>query len=265
MTTDLIELAFFPPRNGSRSSASSKAYERLRELWLWRYLERIELPVARVLGGRRPFLYALGQQGVPIVEQRMGTALLPVQQRRLDRLDHVFIDHDLKAAALWANVKVALIRRGGCRWLWLGERELRARRMRVRSPQGDYWLPFLPDAYFEVIYPNDDVQAMLVEIDMGTLTLRRFARKVQAFEAALDDGVFRRHFPKRDDFEVLVLTSSRRRLQALRQVSARVVPGGRRDLYCFATFDVLEPTAFGRSEWIDLDGRTVSGVLYDVR
>ena len=34
MTADLVELAFFPPRNGSRSSASSKAYERLRDLWL---------------------------------------------------------------------------------------------------------------------------------------------------------------------------------------------------------------------------------------
>ena len=28
--------------------------------------------------------------------------------------------------------------------------------MRVRA--GQYWLPFLPDAYFEVIYPNGDVQ-----------------------------------------------------------------------------------------------------------
>ena len=50
------------------------------------------------------------------------------------------------------------------------------------------------------------VQVCLVEIDMGTLTLRRFGRKVQAFEAALDDGVFRRQFPNREDFEVLVLT-----------------------------------------------------------
>src|SRR5229473_4038352 len=124
LTTDLVELAFFPPSTGSRSSASSKAYERLRDLWLWGYLERVELPVARVLGGRRPFLYSLGQQGVAHVEQRMGTAVLPVQLRRLDRLDHVFVDHDLKAAALWANVKVQLIHRGGCRWLWLGEREL---------------------------------------------------------------------------------------------------------------------------------------------
>src|SRR6202158_5052939 len=41
LTTDFVELAFFPPSNGSRSSASSKAYERLRELWLWGYVERV--------------------------------------------------------------------------------------------------------------------------------------------------------------------------------------------------------------------------------
>ncbi len=220
------------------------------------------MPVARVLGGRRPFLYALGQQGVALVEQRMGTATLPVQPRRLDRLDHVFIDHDLKAAALWANLRAQLRGRRGCRWVWLGERELSARRMRVRAPQGDYWLPFLPDAYFEITYPTEDAQACLVEVDMGTLTLRRFGRKVQAFEAALNEGVFRRHF-KRDEFEVLVLTQSRRRLEALRQISACVVPGGRRDLYYFASFEALSPPTFESAEWIDLDGRTVSGVLYD--
>jgi hypothetical protein len=140
-----------------------------------------------------------------------------------------------------------------------------APKLRVCLYPGDYWLPFLPDAYFEVHYPNDDVQACLVEIDMGTLTLRRFARKVQAFEATLDDGVFRRYFPERDEFEVLVLTSTRRRLQALRQISARVVPGGRRDLYCFATFDVLSPTAFPSAPWLDLDGQSYDGVLYTAR
>ena len=159
LTTDLVELSFFPPSTGSRSSASSKAYERVRDLWLWGYLECVELPVAGVLGGRRPFLYALGRQGVPSIEQRMGTAVLPVQPRRLDRLDHVFVDHDLKAAALWANVRAQLRARRGCGWLWIGERELRAKRIRVRAPRADYWLPFLPDGYFEVIYPNGDVQA----------------------------------------------------------------------------------------------------------
>jgi hypothetical protein len=112
-----------------------------------------------------------------------------------------------------------------------------------------------------VVYPNGDVQCVIVEIDMGTLTLRRFARKVQAFETALDDDVFRRHF-NRDDFEVLVLTTSKRRLEALRQVAARVVPGGRRDLYQFATFDALSPTGFANATWLDLDGQTYSSVLY---
>jgi hypothetical protein len=55
--------------------------------------------------------------------------------------------------------------------------------------------------------------------------------------------------------------SSRRRLQALRQVATRAVHGGRHDLWCFATFEALEPKVFGDAEWIDLDGSTTRGVL----
>src|SRR6266542_4456131 len=53
LTTELVELAFFPPTSTDRCSPSSRAYQRLRELWLWGYLERVELPVARVLDGGR--------------------------------------------------------------------------------------------------------------------------------------------------------------------------------------------------------------------
>ncbi len=52
-------------------------------------------------------------KAVPIVERRMGTAVLPLHARRLDRLDHMFIDHDLKAAAVWANVRAQLRGRRG--------------------------------------------------------------------------------------------------------------------------------------------------------
>jgi hypothetical protein len=81
--------------------------------------------------------------------------------------------------------------------------------MRVRDPEHNSWLRFLPDAYFEVTYADGGIQCAILEIDMGPLTLRRFARKVRAFETALDDGVFRRHF-QRGDFEVYVLTQSER-------------------------------------------------------
>lgn len=257
LTTGLVELAFFPPQFGSRDWSSSKAYERVRELWLWGYLERVELPVARVLGGRRPFLYALGQQGVPMVETRIGTPRFPVQPRRIDRLDH-----DLKAAALWANLRAYYADRDGCRFGWTGERELRARRMRVRSPSTGYWMPFLPDAYFEVTDPDGDTRCVVVEIDMGTLTLRRFPRKMQAFEAALGDGVFRHHF-NRHDFEVLVLTQSRRRLDWLRKTAAGLVDGSRHAGYLFTTFDALEPSAFANAQCWNLSGDKMEGIVYD--
>ena len=149
------------------------------------------------------------------------------------------------------------------RWLWIGEREIGARRMRVRAPNAGYRVPFLPDVYFEVTYPNGDVQCVVVEIDMGTLTLRRFARKVQAFETALDDEVFRRHF-KRDDFTVLVLTQSRRRLDALRQVAGRAVLNEHHGDYDLSTFaEALAPSAFASATWWDLDGESNAGVLFN--
>src|SRR5258708_37895074 len=98
---------------------------------------------------------------------------------------------------------------------------------------------------------------------MGTLTLRRFTRKVQAFETALEDEVSRRHF-KRDDLAVVVLTQSRRRAEALRHVASRAVPGDRHGDYYLSTFDeALTPSAFATATWWDLDGETYAGVLID--
>ena len=74
--------------------------------------------------------------------------------------------------------------------------------------------------------------------------------------------MFHRHFG-REDFEVLVLTSSKRRLEALRTVAGRVVPNDRRGDYFLATFAVLAPLAFAAATWVDLDGERYDGVLLD--
>lgn len=98
---------------------------------------------------------------------------------------------------------------------------------------------------------------------MGTLPLRRFARKVQAFETALEDEVYRQHFKRDDDFEVLILTQSRRRAEALRRVAGRVVHGDRHgDYYLSAVAAALVPSEFASATWWDLDGKTYAGVLY---
>jgi hypothetical protein len=259
LTTDLVELAFFgPPRAPHRPS--TRSYERLRQLWLWQYTERIELPVARIAGGRRPFLYALGQRGVPLVAAYSGDGAQAVQRRRLDRLNALFIDHDLEAAALWANVQA--LTRPYCirRFAWTPERELRARRVRVRDPQTRRWLPFLPDAYFEIEYLDGAVQCCLVEIDMGTQALRYVRRKLRAFELALAQGLFARHW-HRPEFEVLILTPSLARLEHVWEAARQEVAEERWPWYALTTFAGLDPAAFGGEIWRTLEDERV-GLLY---
>ena len=266
LTTELVQLAFFPATGpDGRRSPSSKAYERLRKLWLFAYLERVELPMARSQGGRCPFLYALGRRGVDLVTAT-GGGTAAVRLRRFDRLDHVFVDHDLKSAALWANLK-ALIRdeyAGRVRhFRWISERELRARRLRVRDPQrAGRWLPFLPDGFFELWYASGMVQCVLVEIDMGTLSLDRFRRKLRAFEAFLAQDLFHRSFG-RSHFEVAVLTTSRRRLDHLWQATRQEVADVRWRDYQFATLDVLDPDEFPDADWISADNEWQT-LLYSV-
>jgi hypothetical protein len=97
---------------------------------------------------------------------------------------------------------------------------------------------------------------------MGTLTRRRFARNVQAFETALEDRLFLRHF-NHNEFEVLVLTHSNRRHVTLRKVAGRLILHDPHGIYCLITFDALSRSAFATAEWRDLDGETCAGVFFD--
>jgi hypothetical protein len=260
LTTELIELAFFPEPPHGRRSPSSRAYERLQQLWRWGYVERVELPVARSAGGRRPYLYALGRRGEPVVARRLGQGVTPVRRRRLDRLSGLFVDHDLQIAAFWANL-VALLRPARATLgRWLPERDLRARKVRVQDPRTGWWLPVLPDAAFEIVYPDDLVQTCLLEVDMGTLTLRRFRRKLRAFELSPAQGLAVQDWEH--DFEVLVLTHSQGRLDELWRAARDEVPPQRWSAYSFGTFDLLEPGRFREARWVTAENDLVP-LLYD--
>ena len=271
LTADLIQLAFFKPHpertshSSAHSSAgaapdvdltpSSRAQQRLRQLWLSSYLERVELPVAPTLGGRRPYLYTLGHRGVPLVMRRVDVSAAQVRCRRLGRLDDRSLDHDLQAVRFWANLRV-LVRGTRIRSVaWTTERDLRARRVRVRLPRRRYAATFLPDGYFEVTYPDGFVQCGVVEIDTGTLPLARFRKKLQVFEECLEQGAFFDHFGH-NTFEVYVLADSPARLGNLRRVARDAVSAQGWPDYYFATFEALAPSRFGEGWWrLDADDR----------
>lgn len=82
----------------------------------------------------------------------------------------------------------------------------------------DRRLPLRPDGYFELHRP-DSVDALFVEIDMGTETNDRVARKIRAYES------YRRRGFETDYgwqvLDVLVITSGVRRMENLIRVTKR--------------------------------------------
>src|SRR5262249_55180298 len=251
LTTELIELAYFPTVR-SDGRATTAVYDRLRQLWLWGYVERVELPIARVIGGRRPFLYTLGTSGVRLVDAQKREADASARRRRLDRLSELFVAHNLTVAAVWANL-VALARSAPIAFRrWEPEADIRARRARVKDLETNRWLPFLPDASFQLDYRDGRVQCGVVEGDLGTHGLPAIRRKFRAFELYLAQGLFAKHWHS-ETFEVYVLAGSDKRLNHLWQIGREEVPSGRWGMYYFANSEVLQPTRFRDADWLALD------------
>ena len=254
LTAELIELGHFPEHVAPRADRSSCCYDRLRSLWFWNYLYRVELPIAPSVGGRRPYLYTLGRAGVPHVEARLSDGP-PVQVRRLERLHDLYRDHDLRASALWASLKAVVRASRVCRFDWRAERDLRARKLWVRDPRSDARLPVLPDAFFQLWYADGTVQSVIVEVDMGTHALAKFRRKIRAFELFAAAGGFGQHFGA-DDVEVWLLAPTAKRLENLRRAARAEVPPERVRSYFLASFDALTPDGITGGGWLDLDGAT---------
>ena len=257
LTTDLIARMFFPEQNGERRSESTCAYDRIRQLWLWRYLERIEQPVAPSIGGRCPLLYALATRGAPLVQARLGPGAARVRPVRFDEAN-VFatLKHDLRAAALRAGLHETL-RGTGVGLTWCAEHELARRELHAIDPRTGQRLAFRPDGYFELAYPDGRLQCSLLELDTGSVHLPDFARKVRAFETFLATGQVAADLG-RPGFDVWVVTSTPKRLDSLRRVTRRVVAASRRGSYLFATVGVVEPRRLADGGWTSLD-RDVPG------
>ena len=260
LTTEPIELAFFPTPpevHAQRGAPCSRAYQRLRELWLWRFVERIELRVARALGGRRAFLYTLAERGQTyLAGQLASTATLP-DPRRLDRLDDRFLEHDLRIGTLWAHMQ-ALVRQEQFRAChWVPERDLHAQSIKVMDPLTNRPIAVLPDGYVELERLDGSVWSAMVEIDMATLTLGQFRRKLRAFETYVTGGLFQQDW-QRDQCCFLILTTSWKRLKNLWKAGRQEVPPIEWRNYWFATYGALSPEHFDDSDfWLTLDGEYI--------
>jgi len=204
-----------------------------------------------MLGGRLPSLFAIGPKAIPSLAASLGKDTRTVNERRLDRLDIRSIDHDLKAAAFWAHLKTLVAGKNITHWLWNSERDIRAQERHVVDPTTERRIAIIPDGEFSITYGDGSHQLSFLEVDMGTLPLRRFRKKIHGYDLYLNDLVGEREnwWP-----EVFVLAHSQKRLEELRNATADARDEDSKVDYFFGTFLVLERRSFAAECWQDLSG-----------
>ncbi len=254
LTADLVGLAFFPPDRADPRHASSRAYARLRRLWLWGYLDRFALPAPRGYLGGVPDLFALGAEGRRLVTRPLYGALRPARAKPED-LDVRFVQHELLIAAVWAQLR-SLMRTGrlrSCRWT--PERAWRTAQVYVRQPDESERLRVLPDGSATLVYPDGTARLCAVEIDRGTLTNDDLGKKLRAWEGFVRGGRLAKDYGH-PDASLVVLVENWGTLSARWKLGRETVPEQSWSRYLLGRAELLVPERFaGEAGWLALNGQ----------
>lgn len=116
-------------------------------------------------------------------------------------------------------------------------------------------LPLIPDGYFEIASAQT-ARPAFVEIDLGTEAVPVVGKKASLYVQMATSGEFQKLF-SRTQFRVLVVTTSQRRLQRLREAVAKLTD----KIFWFATLDVIAPDKFWAARWLRPAGNQLQSLL----
>ena len=223
-----IQVLFF----GSRQTAQL----RLSKLYHNRYLDR---RAVRVLGGAAssPLLYILDERGAEVLRSEFG---MDVRSPKKDkRLGVKFLEHTIDINTVRVAITVACREHGYEIANWHDDMTLSADYDRVSIPTsrgGSRTVPVTPDSYFSVRVPRG-VTHFFLELDRGTMELRRFRRKIVTYLHYYASGGYERRYRTRS-LRVLTVTTTQARLTNLKKTTREA--GGHEPFY-FTTLDQVAP------------------------
>lgn len=251
LTRQLIEWAFFSREDSEFDRRSSLAARRLQILYEAGYVQRLVLPVLPGTG-RSPAVYALSARGADAVAAHLGVDRQQVEWRpKHNRATAFFMEHTLAIARLWASLTAALRGTGFHIGRWAREAELRTWAMRGYDRESGRMIPIRPDGYMELIWPNESFASFFIEVDMGTETNARVARKLRAYQD------LRRETARSDldmrNFYLLIVTSGQRRMENLQRIAAKE---GCQGFSIFSTLEDLHPARV-LTAWREASNRNI--------
>src|SRR5664280_308848 len=101
-----------------------------------------------------------------------------------------------------------------------------------------------PDGYFEIV-SNGLVRPMFLEVDLGTETLSIWKKKIELYLKLATAGEFQNSFGH-DHFSVLVVTTSNRRIQSLRNLVSRYT----QKVFWFSNIKIIQSEGFWAPVWL---------------
>ncbi|MCA9904045.1 MAG: replication-relaxation family protein [Anaerolineae bacterium] len=214
--------------------AQSTVQRLLRRLYDHRYLDRVFLPITRF--GSSPALYILDKEGIALL-RRMGVedfTAIPGKD-----LSSLFLEHTLAINEVRIAIAQACEAHGWTLAQWLTENELKADYDRVYVKGERRSVALVPDSFFSIYVPEKGTTHCFLELDRGTMTLKRFRDKVAAYVSYYKNGGFKQRFGAQG-FRVLTVVDGvgRGRTDSLVQMTAAMAGIGRR--FWFAHLDDIQ-------------------------
>lgn len=179
---------------------------RLQKLFHAGFLDRL-LPRHVDGGGSARMVYAITNRGIRALQENglLASASRTDWNAKNRSLHDLSIGHTLLVSQVRAVVDLACVKAGMRLLFWKEGSEL-LDRIEVALPEGYTPVPVAPDAFFAVQDAKGRMNFFL-EADRGTMTVKRFVRKLQAYAAYYRDG---RHSDKYGikHFRVLTITTT---------------------------------------------------------
>lgn len=202
-------------------------------------LRRFFLPTEK--GGKKS-LYSMSRKGA-------GLAQVPFAgiSRASDRLlvGDLFVAHQLHINDFYLALKYKPIPLEGVQF---------RRWMVLKAPLSPA-SPIIPDGYFELTTP-DRIVCCFLEVDLGGETSSVWKAKIESYLNFAATGEFEHQF-QQPQFRVLVITTTDRRRDAIRRLSARYTE----KLFWFSTFTAIKRDGLWASVWMRPAGDQAQSLL----
>lgn len=205
LTTEQISRLFFPSKH--------RAYERLRQLYEHAFIDRI-MRGKHMDKMNTALIYVLDSKGVRILQDALEKTIH--WSPKYKQVSEFFLEHNTTINNFRIGVTEVCETRDMTLLNWTTETELHANntRVEIRSHQGKLQrVTLIPDGYFQIAYKND-VWRFFLEVDMGTMSLKRFQSKILAYNAYAE--VEQQYNVVNPDFHILTLTPSTQRMKNIK-------------------------------------------------